>query len=267
MLHLSTFRAQPALHTWLAGWNAVARWTRYEVEHLEPLLQGKPCLIVGYHGRPLAWDLCMLTTELHRRLGYLPHGIIHGGLAQGPMADFVDGLGFVTADGPELAAAVARGEHILVAPGGTHEGCRRGETYTVAWGKRTGYLKLALRYGLPIVPVAASGVDSLYLSLNNGERWGKRLGVPARLPLWLGLGPMGFFPFSPPFPAHVRQRVGDAIDVRALVEEKARVAGKPMTWQDVVTDPAGRPILAAAHQHIQAEVQSILNQMIGRRHV
>lgn len=256
-----------ALQAWLTYWGAVARLHRYEVTHLEPLLQGTPCLIVGYHGRPIAWDMCMLTVELHRRLGYLPHGIIHGGLAKGPMADFVDGLGFVTADGPDLAAAVARGEHILVTPGGTHEGCRRGDYYRVAWDKRTGYLKLALRYGLPIVPVGASGVDEVYLSLMNGERWGKRLKMPAKLPFWLALGPLGVFPFTPPFPVKMRQRVGDAIDVRALVERLSQLAGTPMSWQDVLEHADGRTILAKAHQQIQGEVQTILDDLNGRRRV
>ncbi len=265
MSQLSAWRAQPALKTWLSAWNGIARWTRYDVAHLEPLLRGRSCLIVGYHGRPFAWDLCILTAELHRHLGYLPHGIIHGGLALGPMARFIDGLGFVTADGPELAAAVARGEHIVVAPGGTHEGCRRGDHYRVAWGKRTGYLRLAMRYGLDIVPVAASGVDAMYLSLNNGEVWGKRLHMPARLPFWLALGPLGLFPLSPPFPARIHQRVGDAIDVRALAETTAELAGTPMSWQDVLADPAGRPILTLMHQRIQAEVQAILDDVTLRR--
>ena len=181
------------------------------------------------------------------------------------MARFIDGLGFVTADGPELAAAVARGEHIVVAPGGTHEGCRRGDHYRVAWGKRTGYLRLAMRYGLDIVPVAASGVDAMYLSLNNGEVWGKRLHMPARLPFWLALGPLGLFPLSPPFPARIHQRVGDAIDVRALAETTAELAGTPMSWQDVLADPAGRPILTLMHQRIQAEVQAILDDVTLRR--
>ncbi len=265
MLDFSQWRAQPALQTWLAAWNHVARVHRYEVEHLDPLLQGRACLIVGYHGRPFAWDLCVLTAELHRRLGYLPHGIIHGGLALGKMGQWVDELGFVTADGPKLAAAVARGEHILVAPGGTHEGCRHGDAYTVHWGARTGYLKLALRYGLPIVPVGASGVDSIYLSLMNGETWGKRLHIPARLPFWLAVGPLGLFPFSPPFPVKIRQRIGDPIDVRALVEEIAELSGTPMSWQTALAEPAGKPILNAVHKRIQAEVQAILDDVTTRR--
>ena len=254
-------RSPAALAAWLLGWNALARWTRYSVDGLGPLLSDRACLIVGYHGRPFAWDLCMLTARLHAELGYLPHGIMHGGFGHGPLQRFIDGLGFVTADGPELATAVARGEHIVVAPGGTREGCRRGELYRVSWGERVGYLRLALRYDLPLVPVAASGVDQLYLGLNDGDAWGKRLRLPARLPFWLGVGPLGLWPLSPPFPRPVRQRVGQPLDVRKLVATTAQLAGMSLSWQDAVDDPRARPILAAVHWRVQTEVQAILDDL------
>ncbi len=177
--HLSK-NAELTRKLWLQGWAAAARWHRFQTQGLEHLLTGQPSLIVGYHGRPLAWDLCMLTVEVHRRLGYLPHGVVHAGLGAGPMANVLRDLGFVTGEGPELEAAVQRGEHILVAPGGTREGCRsQAERYKVDWGQRHGYLKLAWRHRLPIVPVAATGVDDAYWGLNHGDRWGRRLHLPS----------------------------------------------------------------------------------------
>ena len=115
------------------------------------------------------------------------------------------------------------------------------------------------------MPVGASGVDELYLSLNNGEIWGKRLHVPARLPFWIGLGPLGLWPLSPPFRVPVRQRIGHPIDVRALVEETARLAGTPMSWQDLLAAPSARHVLALAHKRIQLEVQAILDDLNRRR--
>lgn len=255
----------PSLRGWLTVWRTLGKLHRYETSGLEPLLEGRSCLLVGYHGRPIAWDLLMLTAELHGRLGYLPHGIIHDGFGHGPLKDFIDALGFVTADGPDLAAAVERGEHILVAPGGTMEGSRSGDLYRVHWGKRTGYLKLALRYGLPVVPVAAAGVDEIYRTLNDGMAWGKRLHMPARLPFWLGLGPLGLWPFSPPFPVKVRQRVGTPVDVRTEIEHLAQLAGTPMSWQDALDKPEGRPLLAQLHQRIAGDVQAILDDLTRTR--
>ena len=50
---------------------------RYSVEGLETLVDAPASLIVGYHGRPIAWDMCMLTVALYDRLGYLPHAIFN----------------------------------------------------------------------------------------------------------------------------------------------------------------------------------------------
>jgi len=62
--------------------------------------------------------MCMLTVAVHDRLGYLPHGFVHRGMKGIPVLRWlVDGLGFLTADGDDVARAVARGEHIVVTPG------------------------------------------------------------------------------------------------------------------------------------------------------
>lgn len=113
------------LQLWLAFWRYKQWYHRYTVEGLERLVDASPALIVGYHGRPFAYDMCMLTVALYDRLGYLPHGFIHRGVDRIPPLKWVsDGLGFVTGDDTRLAAAVARGEHLIATPGGTREGCR-----------------------------------------------------------------------------------------------------------------------------------------------
>ncbi|MCY1078667.1 lysophospholipid acyltransferase family protein [Archangium lansingense] len=195
---------------WLSGFELLRRYHRYRVIGLETLLEPGAKLIVAYHGRPLAFDQCMLTVVLHERLGYLPHGIIHGAFDENPVMKWlINGLGFVTKDGPELEAAVARGEHILVQPGGTREGCRSfRHRYEVDWGERTGYLRLAIKYGLPIVPVAGDGVDDAFIGLNDGYALGRRLGAPAGLPVWFGVGATGLWPLSLPFPVRMTQLVG-----------------------------------------------------------
>ena len=203
------------LGTYLAAWRFYRRYFRYRVEGFERLQQGSSALIVGYHGRPIAYDLCILLVEVYERLGYFPHGVVHEAAQRVRGLRWLsDGLGFVTGDGASMQRAVARGEHIVVLPGGTREGCRSFRArYQVDWGRRMGYLRLALRYGLPVVPVAARGVDDAYLGLNDGYAWGKRLDMPARLPFWLGVGPLGLWPLSPPFPVQITQRIGAPIQL------------------------------------------------------
>jgi hypothetical protein len=233
---------------WIEYWRMWQRYHRYSIEGLEQLDGGRAMLIAGYHGRPLAFDMCMFTVAYYDRYGALPHGIVHRGLDSfPPLKAFTDALGFVTDDGPAMHAAVAAGEHIVVTPGGGQEGCRSFQhRYKVAWQGRLGYVRLAAKYGLPIVPVAASGADHTYIGLNNAEELGRRLGVPHRwaFALWLGIGPLGVYPFSPPFPVRIRQYVGAPID----------------PWKGRPRPGASEATLQRVHARVVAAVQDLLDR-------
>lgn len=55
------------------------------------------------------------------------------------------------------------GEHILVYPGGGREVAKRkGEQYKLAWKTRTGFARMAMEHGYPIIPVASVGADDAY---------------------------------------------------------------------------------------------------------
>jgi 1-acyl-sn-glycerol-3-phosphate acyltransferase len=236
------------LRLWLAYWRLLQRYHRYSVDGLEHLDGPRAALIVGYHGRPFAYDMCMLTVALYDRLGYLPHGIVHRGMKRLPVLGWmVDGLGFLTGDDDDVTRAVSRGEHIVVTPGGAREGCRSfRRRYRVDWGSGVGYLRLALRHGLSIVPVAAAGADDAYIGLNDADRLGRRLGLPRdwRWIPWLGIGPLGPYPFSPPFPVRMRQLVGEPIDLRRD--------------SDIALDD--RPALLHLHDRVQRVVQELLDR-------
>lgn len=229
---------------YLAVWRAYRRYFRYSVTGLENMPTDRAALIVGYHGRPVAYDLCILLVEIYERHGYFPHAVVHGAMMQVPSLRWLaKGLRFVAGDGEDIANAVKAAEHVVVLPGGTREGCRsHHHRYQVAWGPRTGYLRLAAKYGLPVVPVAAHGVDDAYVGLNDGYAWGKRLKMPARLPFWLGLGPVGLWPASPPFPVRIRQRVGAPIHLPRDLDTKDEQA------------------MMQQHQRVRAAVQSLLDE-------
>jgi hypothetical protein len=248
----SSLVARGARAAWLAYWRAMRAYHRYDVEGLEHL-DGPAALLVGYHGRPLAHDLCMLTVTIHERLGYLPHGVIHGFFGEAPLfRSLVDGLGFVTGDGPRVAEAVARGEHLLVQPGGTREGCRSfRHRHEVDWGERLGYLRLALRHRLRLVPIAGAGVDDAFVGLNDGYALGARVGMPARIPLWLGVGLTGVWPLALPLPVKMTQVIGAPIDPVA----------------EGATDPSDRTTLLTVHGKVTAAVQGLLDRANGRARV
>jgi hypothetical protein len=145
---------------------------------------------------------------------------------------------------------VADREHVLVQPGGTREGCRSfRHRYEVDWAGRLGYLRLAIRYGLRIVPIAGAGVDDAFLGLNDGYSLGARLGMPGRIPLWLGVGLTGLWPLALPFPVRMTQVIGTPIDPVA----------------EGATDPADRSALLALHRKVGGAVQALLDRANGRQ--
>jgi 1-acyl-sn-glycerol-3-phosphate acyltransferase len=235
------------MHAWLMLWRLMRRYHRYEVRGLTNLQSGRAALLVGYHGRPIAYDLCMLSVTLFEKFGHLPHGVVHRYVEENRLMKWVaDDLGFITNDGAGVDQAVARGELLLVQPGGTREGCRsHHQRYRVDWGDRLGYLRLALRHGLPIVPVVASGIDDGYIGLNDGYALGKRLGMPGGLPLWFGVGLTGFFPFSPPFPIKIVQYIGAPIVLPSAKELHA----------------AESSVLIPFHRQITSTIQSMLDEV------
>lgn len=236
-------------NAWIAFWEFAACYHRYEVEGLSHL-DNQPVLIAGYHGRAIAADLCILSVKLKHRLGYLPHCFVHRSLTLLPgLKEAIESLGFLTHDDESIAEAVQRGEHILVPPGGAAEGMRTlHDNYKVRW-PTTGYVKLAVRHGLPIVPVAAAGADDTYLGLLDGEKMAKRLGLSRKWAWapWTGLGPLGLYPLSPPFPARLYQVVGEPIATDHLEEDDSN--GIEALHHEVVATVQG--LLAYAKSKIE----------------
>lgn len=226
------------------------RYHRFSVEGLHHVLEPGAKLAVGYHGRGLPMDLGILQVILYEARGYLPKSITHAALYRLPLArDLFPYWGGVPGDGPEVAEAVGRGEVVLVAPGGTREGLRSfRERYVVDWGERRGYLKLALKYGMPIVPVGSAGVDDRFLGLNNGHAWGKRLRLPGEVPAWIGLGALGVFPVGLPWPSRVHMMVGEPMDPATELGEA----------------PTTREHIEELHRRVTGRVQGLLDAARAR---
>ncbi len=234
------------LEVWLAFWRWRQRYHRYTVEGLHHLPTDRSALIVGYHARPLAYDLCMLTVEVYERRGRLPRMLVHRGVEViPPLAWLQHGLGFLTSE--DVEDAVQKGELIMTAPGGVAEACRSAcDRYRVSWGTHVGYLKLALEHDLPIIPVAAAGADDTYVGLTDAVPLARRLGLPSDWAwlAWLGVGPLGLWPISPPFPVPIRQLIGEPIHLRA----------------EGPVDPKDPAALARLHERVTDTVQALLER-------
>jgi hypothetical protein len=239
---------------WLSYWRVWRRYHRYTVHGFEEHVPNDEArLIVGYHARGLAVDMCILTLEIYERLGYLPHGMVHRGVEKiPPLRWLTKQLGFVVRDnGDDLRAAVDRHQHLVATPGGGEEGCRRfDDSYRVNWGENLGYVRIAVKYGLKIVPVGAAGVDACYIGLTSGPDLGRRLGFPKDYEwlAWVGLGPLGVWPFSPPFPVRLYQLIGPPIDPR----------------DHGATSPADDRALRDVHRRVMGAVQGLIDEARAR---
>lgn len=247
---VSVTNNQPSAATtahWLALMAAWKRYFRYEVEGMEHLRTHDCKIVVGYHGRPLAWDLFMLGAEIHREQGYLPLALVHYDFMKWPYLRWLtEGLLWSTGKGPMLDEAIAKGRHVILAPGGVTEGLRPAWVrYQVDW-PNLGYLRLAISRGLEVVPVAAAGVDDAFLGLADNDKLKQRLRLTNGTALWAGVGPLGFYPWSPPFPVRVHQIVGAPIV--PVFEPEQRKA--------ILNDPER---LQALHVQVQTRVQELLD--------
>lgn len=230
---------------WLGWFGLLRRYFRFRVDGFQHLCGGRSALLVGYHGMPHPLDVFMLSVEVERRLGYVLPAVWLDTWGRLPLLrEMVPALnGFVGPPTPaDMRALVASGRHLVVLPGGSREGLRpfwrRGR---LEWGERRGYLRLAAEWDLPIVPMAASGVDLAWVGLNDGYQLSKRLFGHGGVPLWLGLGIGGPWPFAPPWPVSIQLRIGPPIAL-------ADVPG---------ADPELR--LREADRRVRAAVQSLLS--------
>jgi 1-acyl-sn-glycerol-3-phosphate acyltransferase len=208
-MSLSSFVARTG---WMGYWRAMRRYHRFEVRGIEHILSLGPAIIAGYHGRPGARDLVMLQALLLYDHGIQTRAIVHDVMLKVPvLRGALDGFEFVSRAPAAIAAAVAQGHKLVVSPGGLEEGFGGyRDRYRVKW-RRFGYLRLALRHRLPIVPVAATGTDDAFIGLYDAFKLYTRLGMPPELGFWAGLGPTGLWPLTPPFPVRIVQYVAPPV--------------------------------------------------------
>jgi 1-acyl-sn-glycerol-3-phosphate acyltransferase len=229
----------------------LAWWFQYRCEGYEHIPIDRSSLICGYHGRP-AFDMFILMAEMYRRDGRFPYGISHRALfGLSPTRALMESLAMYGGADEETAALVRRGEPIAVLPGGTRECYRSSKVlYRVDWGNHRGYLRLALRHRIPIIPVAASGVDDFFHIIGDGYENSLRLFGTDVLPLCLPLGVGGIpLPLGLPHPVRVRQLIGPPIEVEMLEALAAPGEG-----------PDDERFLNRCHARVTAAVQDLIDR-------
>jgi 1-acyl-sn-glycerol-3-phosphate acyltransferase len=178
----------------------IRAWTSPVFHGFDDIPADGPVLLVGNHNF-LGIDTPVLWPELARRTGRALRGLAENVLITVPgVRHALHGIGCVRGSRGNCRTLLEQGEMVLVFPGGGREAVRRkGEKYVLKWEGRTGFARMAIETGAPIVPLAMIGADDAYDIIFDGDELPMRplrmlveaLGLRGNLtpPLVRGLGP------------------------------------------------------------------------------
>jgi 1-acyl-sn-glycerol-3-phosphate acyltransferase len=211
----------PALRLWSKF------YFRADVRGLEHIPAEGPVLLVGNHSGGLVIADTFVFSQYfydHFGAGRPFHQLAHDLVFKTPgLRVLAERYGTVPASPENMATALEREAALLVYPGGDHETFRpTWESDQIDFAQRTGFIKLALKHEVPIVPVVSIGGQETALFLGQGRRIANalRLDRLARLkvfPATLGPpfgGTILDFPGRIPLPAKIAIRVLKPIDLR-----------------------------------------------------
>jgi len=156
----------------------VRPYFRGEVSGLERIPEGAGLYVGNHSGGLMTPDTFILGGALYRALGLdgMPYGLGHEVAISLPLVhQVIVPLGAVRASHDNAHRLFARGLKALVYPGGDVEAMRaHRDRNRVTFDGRTGYIKLALRERVPIIPVVTAGAHSGFYVVDDG-RWLARL--------------------------------------------------------------------------------------------
>jgi 1-acyl-sn-glycerol-3-phosphate acyltransferase len=197
-------------------WNPLMDyWFRMELEGWEHIPDA-PALLIGIHsGAPFVWDAWTVGAQWWRHFGAERplHGTAHDALMAAPLiGGYFRRMGVLPARHESIEAALRAGHDVALWPGGERDSLRpwaQRDKATLAG--RTGFVKLAIRAGVPIVPIATVGGADAMPVLFSGRRLAKLLQLDKlarlkRFPIAVQL-PWGISPAilpEVPFPTKIR---------------------------------------------------------------
>jgi 1-acyl-sn-glycerol-3-phosphate acyltransferase len=211
-------------------WEALCKYYfRLETSGWERLPE-QPSLLIGNHsGGSLTMDAWTFVFDWWRRFGTerVLHATAHDVLMAAPgLGDYFRAVGVIPASRQGVSAVLGAGYDVIIWPGGDVDAMRSWRRRDEAvLGGRMGFVRTAIRLGVPIVPVATVGGHDTVFVLSEG-RWiangldrvsglKKKL-RGSQLPIVLGI-PFGLtietIPTHLPLPAKIRTELLDPVHV------------------------------------------------------
>jgi 1-acyl-sn-glycerol-3-phosphate acyltransferase len=244
---------------------ALARvWFRPRYEGLENVPPSGAALLVGNHNGGLVPSDSFLTGMAIRD-HFRPLGVDRAvyGLAHDLLFDdatlrrYAQRLGMLRAGHAGARKAFDRGALVLVYPGSDYDAFRAfADRDKVFLGGRVGFLQLALRARVPIVPVVSVGTHEQFVVLTRGDAIARRL----RLHCWARTD---VFPIALAVPWGI---VPAFVPYLPLPAQTTIAFGPPMTWNVGPEAADDGEFVARAYEEVRATMQSMLDRlMVGRR--
>jgi 1-acyl-sn-glycerol-3-phosphate acyltransferase len=233
---------------------AVKAWLRSEVRGLDHIPPGGVLLVSNHSGGALPTDMPVFASDYYKKFGFERplYGLAHDTILAGPTSGLMRRLGLIRANRANAASALRNGGAVLVFPGGDYDAYRPTWHQNIIHFKgRMGYVRTAIKAGVPIVPMVSIGGQEGQLYLNRGMWLAKKLAIKERmrtdiLPISLGL-PFGLtlIPLNLPLPTKVVTQVLEPIDIQTRFGADA----------DVETVDA----------HVRSVMQEALNDLAAQR--
>jgi len=170
---------------------------------LENIPKDSAALLIWYHG-PVPVDFFGLVARIYKRDGRMVNTIVDRCLTALPGYENVEKYLKASAGGKGYCVdLLENGELLAVAPGGSREALFD-ETYSSDWGDRTGFAKVALLTGAPIIPIFTENIREAYCTMSTGRKIWRYLYNQTRLPI---------IPIYGGFPVKLTTHIGTPIRV------------------------------------------------------
>jgi 1-acyl-sn-glycerol-3-phosphate acyltransferase len=196
------------------------RYHRHEITgQLDEL--DEQVLFVGNHGFGGLFDLNVLAlmAAAHRLRVDRPVTILNHQIAWSMgLGPLIEPMGARPASREAAQEGFARGHHVLVLPGGDLDAFKsHKDRDQIMFGGRSGFARLAMEAGVPIVPIVTAGAGNSLLVLSDGQKLAKglrldrllrlkALPISVSIPWGLNIGLVGLLPYIP-LPTKLRTQV------------------------------------------------------------
>jgi 1-acyl-sn-glycerol-3-phosphate acyltransferase len=180
-------------------------------------------------------------------------GLAFDGIFEIPaLARFMRRLGEIPANPENAGRALDEGASVLVYPGGAYDAFRPWtERNQIDFQGHRGFIRLALRHGVPVVPVVAHGGHDTTVVLARGESLARGLGLR-------GLG-MPVVPLLWQVPWGVSLPLMPGVPLPAKITVQVL---PPMTWDDLGPELADDDeTLEACYDEITGVMQDVLTEL------